>query len=131
MAFVKFKPLASRFNFHSKISINDIKEEMNFYIPENEKVFAVYKSKRDMLLLTDKRLVLVDKKGIRGFRRSIYGINYRSISAYELSVREFDSKLTLALDSGYLVIMNFSKGISLEEVSYLYKYIASNSIESR
>ncbi len=130
MAFIKFKPLASSFYFHSKISISEIKEEMNFYITDNEKVFSVYRSKRDMLVLTDKRIILIDKKGISGFRRSIYGINYSSVSAHELSVREFDSKLILAVDTGHTVIMNFSKGISLEEVSILYKYIASNSFKN-
>jgi hypothetical protein len=128
MAFVKFKPIAASFYFHIRVDKEEIKEEINNYVTDNERVVYSYKSKRDVVIFTDKRLLLIDKKGIRGFRRSIYGINFSSISSYELSVRKFDSKIVLIMDSGHRVMMSFFKGIDLNEVNNIYKYISTNAI---
>jgi hypothetical protein len=129
MAFVKFKPIASSFFFHSRINDSELKEELKNYISDNEKVMISYKSQRDIVIFTDKRIVLIDKKGIRGFRRTIYSLPYTSISSYQLDVRKFDSKLSIIMDSAHMVMMNFTKGISLEEVYFIYKHIAENTIK--
>lgn len=124
MAFIKFKPIASYFTFYEKANIKYVKDITSFLM-ENENVMYAYKSKRDLVCFTDKRILLVDKKGIRGFRKSIYGILYSSISSYVLSVKNFDSKLEIVMDSSHKVMINFSKPIPLEEVYDIYKFLAN------
>jgi hypothetical protein len=114
MAFVKFKPIASSFRLHERINDDNIKDEINNYVTDNEKVVYSYKSTRDIVIFTDKRILFIDKKGIRGFRRSIYGINYSSISSYELNVREFDSKISMREVMAERVIKNIEKNRGLE-----------------
>lgn len=129
MAFVKFKPIASSFRLFERINEDSIREEINSYVTDNERVVYSYKSTRDIVIFTDKRILFIDKKGIRGFRRSVYGINYESISSYELSVTDIISKISLIMDSGHMIMMRFSNGISLDEINVIYKFISSNAIK--
>lgn len=130
MAFVKFKPITSIFVFYSRIEIGEIKDEINNYVVDNERILFTFKSKRDFVVFTDKRILLVDKKGFRGFRRSISAINYSSISSYELKIRNVDSLIDVILDSGHKATMRFSKPIPLDDVYVIYKYIAMGKMKN-
>ena len=83
MAFIRFKPISSYFNFNACIHRESLDSEgMKYIDTDNEKVVMAFRSKRDLGIFTDKRVVLIDRKGFRGFRKSIYAIKYDSISSY-------------------------------------------------
>ncbi len=125
MAFVKFRPITASFVFHSEAKIEELKLEVKNYLLPEEKIIYAFKSTRDLAIFTDKRLILIDVKGIRGFRSSIYGITYNSISSYDLTIRNFDSRIELILDSGHKAMMRFAKPIPLDTVYLIFKHIAS------
>ena len=85
MAFIKFKPIASHFNFFVSMTKNGLSTEDLNYIDDEEEILLAFRSKRDLAIFTDKRIILIDKKGFRGFRKSIYAIKYESISSYSLN----------------------------------------------
>lgn len=129
MAFIKFKPIASHFRFFASISSNQLDSITLKFIDDNEHIILAFKSKRDLAIFTDKRIILIDKKGIRGFRKSIYAIKYESISSYTLNIHNLDSTIEIITDSSHRLVMNFSKPIPLDEVHMIYKYITSYVIE--
>lgn len=129
MAFIKFKPIASRFNFYQFVTESDLDAESLGYIDKGEKVMLAFRSKRDVGIFTDKRIILIDRKGIRGFRKSIYAIKYESISSYALNIRNLDSIIDIITNSSHRLIINFYKPIPLEQVHIIYKYITSYCIK--
>lgn len=123
MSFIKFKPIASHFNFFISIPPRELTQEELCYIDDHEKVIYAYKAKRDVVMFTDKRIVLIDVKGFRGFRRSVYAVKYESVSSYTLSINNLDSTLEIITDSAHHLVMNFYKPIPLDEVNRIYQYI--------
>lgn len=129
MAFIKFKPIASRFNFFVTLTKGEIDEESLSYVDDEEKIILAFRSKRDVGIFTDRRIILIDRKGIRGFRKSIYAIKYESISSYALNIRNLDSTIDIITDSSHRLVINFFKPIPLDQVHIIYKYITSYFIE--
>lgn len=130
MAFIKFKPIASSFNFSLTIHGDDIDEEIKSYIDTNdEKIIMAFRAKRDLGIFTDKRIILVNKKGFVGFRKSIYAIEYSSIASYVLNINMFSSSIDVITNSGHELKIKFLKPISLEDVNVIYKYITDCVIE--
>lgn len=123
MAFMKFKPIASILNFKSTIAVNDLPKDVEQYLVADEKVMLAFKSRRDIGIFTDCRILLIDKQGIRGFRRTISSVNYHSIASYSLNVRHIDSYIELVLNSGHKLLLKFSKPIPLDDMFVIYKYI--------
>ncbi|MDD2203370.1 MAG: PH domain-containing protein [Bacilli bacterium] len=129
MAFIKFKPIASQFNFFVKIPRNQLDRESLSYVDNEEEILLAFRSKRDVGIFTDKRIILIDKKGFRGFRKSIYSIKYESISSYALNIHSLDSTIEIITDSSHRLLINFLKPISLDDVHIIYRYITNCFIE--
>lgn len=127
MAFIKFKPIASHFNFFASVSKTELEQDKESlsYIDEEEEILLSFMSKRDVGIFTDKRIILIDRKGIRGFRKSIYSIKYESISSYALNIHNLDSTIEIITDSSHRLLINFLKPIPLDDVHVIYKYITS------
>ena len=123
MDFIKFKPIASRFNFYASVPPKELDKETMNYIDNDEKILMAFRAKRDMGIFTDKRIMLIDRKGIRGFRKSIYAIRYDSICSYALNIHNLDSTIEIITDSSHRMLINFLKPIPLEDVNIIYKYI--------
>lgn len=129
MSYVKFKPLTAELNYTSVVTKEEIEPELLQLFDANEEVFIVCKATRDLVVLTNKRIMILDRKGVRGFRRQIYSVMYRSISTYSIDIHNFNTAIELITDSGYQLILTFSKPIPLETMFDIYKYISSKLLE--
>ena len=62
-----------------------LKQKKNYRILlEGENVNAAFKLVRDIIVFTDKRLILVDKQGLTGKKTEIQSIPYKSISRFSV-----------------------------------------------
>ncbi len=129
MAFIKFKPISSFFNFYSRVNQEEVREDIDRFISKDEKVVICLKSNRDVGIFTNKRVVLVDKKGIKGFQRSIYVVEYESISSYILNINNFNCVIELITNSAHTMKLSLSSSIPLEQVYKIYKFITDRVIE--
>lgn len=123
MSFIKFKPLTPEMQFKTLITPEQIPDDLKLFIENDEKIVYAFQSVRDIAIITDKRLIVYDFKGIRGFRREIYSIFYSSITASSINIHNFDTTVILTSDSGYQVVLNFFKPIALEDMYNIYNYI--------
>lgn len=123
MSFIKFKPLTAEMQFKTMITKEQIPDDLKIFLEKDEEVIYAFQAVRDIAIATNKRLIVYDFKGIRGFRREIYSIFYSSITASSIDIHNFDTTVTLTSDSGYQVILNFYKPITLEEMYNIYNYI--------
>ena len=126
MAFVKFKPLTAELVYTNVIDIEKIDEQAKKLIIPSEKIFIVCKATRDLFVLTDKRILIIDFRGIRGFRKTVYSIPLKSIVSYDINIHNFDTKMDITTTSGYQLDIKFSKPIPLETMYEMYNYMSKH-----
>ena len=129
MAYIKFKPLTPTMQFNRIVSVEELDKELLGLIDKSETIPFSFSSGRDYGVLTDKRIIISDRKGVRGFRRKFYSIMYDSISTYNLDIHNFDTTIEMTVDSGYIVVLSFYKPIQLEVMFDIYKFLSSKILE--
>lgn len=99
----KFSNIAKRFHFSKVVEQNNLPAYVKQYI-KNEQVLTTYKTKKDYGVFTDNKIVFFDNKGVS---KKIYTIPYKSISNLSVVFSKDSSKLSLYMNSGDLVDLNF------------------------
>ncbi|GAB2918001.1 PH domain-containing protein [Streptomyces mayteni] len=94
-----------------------------------ERVRAAYLLIRDTILLTDRRLILVDKQGITGRKVEYHSIPYKSISHFAVETAghfDLDAELKIWLSGNPTPIeKTFTKGVDIYEVqAILSEFVA-------
>lgn len=75
----------------STISPKEAKKELERVLLPVESIEASFKLIRDLIVFTDKRLILVDKQGITGKKVKFHSIFYKSITHFSVeSAGKFD-----------------------------------------
>ncbi|XVL95834.1 PH domain-containing protein [Bacillus subtilis] len=104
----------------STLSTAAVKEELAHILLEGEKVEAAFKLVRDLIVFTDKRLILVDKQGITGKKTEFQSIPYKSISRFSVETASFDldSELKIWISGAELpaVSKQFKKDESIYDI---------------
>ncbi|OXX29093.1 PH domain-containing protein [Vibrio sp. V08_P9A1T1] len=59
-------------------------ERYDFLIQETEYIELEYKTVRDLLILTNKRLITVDIQGLRGKKAEFFSLPYNKITAFSV-----------------------------------------------
>ena len=107
----------------SKESLEAVQKEFGSLLIENEQLVAAYKLVRDLVIFTNKRLVLVDKQGMTGSKVEIMSIPYRRIvriARENAAGLDLDSELKLWVQGNELpIVKHFKKGESIGEVYQL------------
>lgn len=75
----------------SEINSPIIEKEFEKILAEGEQIEKAYKIIRDLLVFTNKRLIIVDKQGVTGKKSEYHTIPYRSITHFSIeSTGHFD-----------------------------------------
>lgn len=109
MAYIKFKELTQYFNFYKKLDTKDLPKYVTDYLSHGEKIEAAYSTYRDKCLLTDRKILLFDQRGLFGKTKKIHFFPYGSISSSAISYQENSVTIMLTMDSGYQLRLNFVK----------------------
>ena len=62
----------------------DVAEELSRILVNGEEVDVALKLVRDLIVFTDKRLLMVDKQGLTGKKAEYHSISYKSISHFSI-----------------------------------------------
>ncbi|CAM5549551.1 PH domain-containing protein OS=Streptomyces alboniger OX=132473 GN=CP975_18295 PE=4 SV=1 [Streptomyces alboniger] len=94
-----------------------------------EQVQAAYQLVRDVILFTDRRLILVDKQGITGKKVEYHSIPYRSITHFAVETAgtfDLDAELKIWVSGNSVPIeKTFTKGVDIYEVqAILTQFVA-------
>ncbi|MEC3653975.1 PH domain-containing protein [Bacillus siamensis] len=105
----------------STISTAEAKEELARILLEGENVNAAFKLVRDIIVFTDKRLILVDKQGLTGKKTEIQSIPYKSISRFSVETAgrfDLDSELKIWISGAEIpaVSKQFKKDESIYDI---------------
>lgn len=110
-----------------EIHPNKVDEKFKRILISDEKIQFAFKSFRDYIVMTDKRLIISDVQGVTGSKVEYLNIPYHKISCFSLEAAgTFDLEVEFKVwISGYGVIeKTIARGINVTEVSQiLAKYI--------
>ncbi|MGX7204759.1 PH domain-containing protein [Enterococcus pingfangensis] len=82
-----------------------IEKELQDVLISNERIDLAFKLVRDLVVFTDKRLILVDKQGVTGKKIDYKSIPYRSISRFSVETSghfDLDAELKIWISSAEL-----------------------------
>ncbi|MBC5994890.1 PH domain-containing protein [Pontibacter cellulosilyticus] len=104
----------------SEVSIEKISREFQPILIEDERIEKAYKLIRDMLVFTNKRLILVNKQGITGSKIDYRSIPYGSIKMFSkesAGIADLDAELKIWLtgETEPTIKQDFRKGENINE----------------
>lgn len=62
----------------------EVTKEIGQLLAQGEEIDVAFKLVRDLIVFTDKRLILVDKQGLTGKKVEYHSIPYKSISHFSV-----------------------------------------------
>ncbi len=99
-----------------------VPEDVSQMLVQGEVPMAAYRTRRDIAVFTNKRLVVRDAQGISGKKVEIYSLPYRSIDMWSSenagTFLDFNSELELWTKAGHIKI-NLAKGLDIRRLDHL------------
>jgi hypothetical protein len=107
---------------------HDYAEQVAALLLDGETIIDAYKSMRDGVVFTTKRLIVVNVQGITGSKKDFTSIPYKNIVAYSVETSgtfDLDSELEIYLSAVGKVKFEFTGKTAIVEIA---KYIARHSL---
>ena len=100
---------------------DDVAEELSRVLVDGEEVDVAFKLVRDLIVFTDKRLILVDKQGVTAKKVEYHSIPYKSISHFSIETAgrfDLDAELKIWISGAELPAIEklFRKDDSIYDV---------------
>lgn len=97
------------------ISESDVIKDIRTFMLPDENIVSAFRSGRDQVVFTDKRIIALDVKGITGSRKEFSTLPYSKIVHFTVQTPGFlefnnDSELVVAYPNGALIQFEFSGG---------------------
>jgi hypothetical protein len=108
----------------SKIDVADVEKDFAPMLVAGETLSAAFKLVRDLLVFTDRRLILVDKQGVSGKKTEYMSVPYRHIVRFSTEsaggMLDHDAELRIwVMGSPDPIVKEFRKGEAINEVYLL------------
>ena len=112
----------------SEIENSQVESELKDLLASSEKVEHAYKLIRDLIVFTNKRLLLIDKQGMSGKKVEYHSVPYRSIVHFSIETAgtfDLDAELKIWLSGSPVPIQKkFNKTLNIYKVqSVLAEYV--------
>ncbi|GHA66153.1 PH domain-containing protein [Pontibacter akesuensis] len=104
----------------SEVSIEKITKEFQPILIDGEQIERAYRLIRDMLVFTNKRLILVNRQGLTGSKTDYQSIPYSSIKMFSkesAGIGDLDAELKIWLtgETAPTIKQDFRKGDNINE----------------
>lgn len=104
----------------SEVNVDKIREEYDRLLGSNERIEKAYKLIRDMLIFTNKRLIIVDKQGLTSKKVEYHSIPYRAITNFKVETSgyfDLDAELKIYVSGMSMPIeKTFNSSCNIYEV---------------
>lgn len=105
----------------STVDVKKVEKELEAILIAEEQVEAAFKVFRDLMVFTEKRLILVDKQGMTGKKIEYHSIPFKSISHFSVETAgtfDLDAELKIWVSSATepLVDKQFKKDSSIYDI---------------
>lgn len=105
----------------SPISVSEVRDEVNGLLINGEIIVQAFKTVRDQLIFTNKRIIAVDVQGITGKRKSYSSMPYSKVQFFSIQTPGFvelvpDSELFLMFSNGFNAKFEFKGGVDIGQI---------------
>lgn len=105
----------------SPINVSDVRGEVNGLLLPGEEILAAFKTVRDQLIFTNKRIVAVDVQGLTGKRKSFASLPYSKVQFFSIQTPGFaelvpDSELFLMFSNGFTAKFEFKGNVDIGKI---------------
>lgn len=103
------------------INILEVREEVKGLLIDGEEISMAFKTIRDQLIFTNKRIISVDVQGITGRRKSFSSLPYSKVQYFAIQTPGFielvpDSELFLAFNNGFTATFEFRGQVDIGNI---------------
>lgn len=105
-----------------EISVSEIKQEAVQLLVPDEEIVAAFKTVRDQVLFTSKRIFVINVQGITGKKTSYFSYPYSKIQYFGIEtagVLDIDSELVVAFSNGAVLQFDFKSKVDIKRISAL------------
>lgn len=98
------------------IAVKEVDKKLLEFLVEGEQVFAAFKTVRDQLIFTNKRVISVNVQGITGKKRDYTSIPFSKVQTFSVETAgtfDMDSDLTLYVSSVGKIRFEISGGVDI------------------
>ena len=100
------------------IPVRDVRDDVLGLLLEDEEINSAFKTIRDQLVFTNKRIISIDVQGITGRRKSFSSMPYSKIQFFSIQTPGFaelvpDSELFLMFSNGFTAKFEFKGGVDI------------------
>lgn len=104
----------------SEVNVTKVKEDIKEILAPTETVEEAYKLIRDLVIFTNKRIILIDKQGVTGKKTEFHSYPYKNIIHFSVeSAGHFDLEAELNIwisGNSTPVKMNFNRSANINVV---------------
>ena len=103
------------------INLNSIHNEVAGLMVNGERPLMAFKTIRDQLVFTNKRIISIDVQGITGKRRSFTSLPYSKVQFFSIQTPGFmelvpDSELFLHFTNGFEATFEFRGNVNIGQI---------------
>ena len=105
-----------------KVNNDNFKDLVGVFFVEGEFVVAAYKSIRDGVVFTSKRIITINIQGVTGKKKDFTSLPYSKIQAYSVETAgllDFDSELDMWFSGLGRVRIEFIHSMNIEKICKL------------
>ena len=103
------------------IPVQSVQQEVNGLLIKDEYIINAFKTIRDQLIFTNKRIISIDVPGITGKRKSFSTMPYSKIQFFAIQTAGFmeffaDSELFICFSNGFTAKFEFKGKVDIGEI---------------
>ena len=105
-----------------EIDASDVRPEVNQLLVNGEEIVAAFKTIRDQVVFTNKRIFVINVQGITGKKTSYFSYPYSKIQYYGVETAgllDIDSELVVAFSNGRTLQFDFKYKVDICKISAL------------
>ena len=100
------------------IPVREVRDDVLGLLLEDEEINSAFKTVRDQLVFTNKRIIAIDVQGITGRRKSFSSMPYSKIQFFSIQTPGFaelvpDSELFLMFSNGFTAKFEFKGDVDI------------------
>ena len=104
------------------IRLNEVRSKVFDLLVDGEQAVAAFKTVRDQVIFTTKRIFVVKVQGITGKKTSYFSYPYSKVQYFGVEtagVLDIDSELILAFNNGAALTFDFKSNVDIRQISRL------------
>lgn len=104
------------------IDNSDVKSALNGLLIEDEYIDSAFRTIRDQLVFTNKRIISIDVQGVTGMRKSFASMPYSRIQYFTVQTKGFlelipDNELYLVFTDGMTATFEFRGRVNISSIA--------------